>query len=175
MKKTGLVLGSMLSVMAFSSSAWALDGLTFEVGNTNESTDAYRIAAQFDFASPLWRSDGGAVALGGYWDAGFTHWSALDTDSISLTPMFRLDFGPDNGGVTPFLEAGIGAAVFTETNLDDRRDIGSNFQFEDRIGAGLRFASGSEVGLRYYHYSNAGIEQPNQGINKAALYYRHGF
>ena len=77
MKKQSLLLGSMLSVMAFSSSAWALDGLTLEVGQTNESTKTYRVGAQFDFASPLWRSDGGAVALGGYWDAGLTHWSGL--------------------------------------------------------------------------------------------------
>ncbi|MEH6565611.1 MAG: acyloxyacyl hydrolase [Halopseudomonas sp.] len=172
MKYRSLMLVTTLSVMAFSSSAMALDGITLEGGTTNESTEAYRLAAQFEFGSTLWRSDGGAVALDGYWDAGYTYWQDLDTQSLSLTPMFRLQFGPDNGGVTPFLEAGIGAAVFSESNLDDRRDLGSNFQFEDRIGAGLRFASGSELGLRYYHYSNAGIEQPNQGINKAALYYR---
>ncbi|MEH6493764.1 acyloxyacyl hydrolase [Halopseudomonas sp.] len=172
MKSKGLMLGSLLSVMAFSSPVFALDGLTLEAGHTNESTDAYRLAAQFEFASTLWRSDGGAVALNGYWDAGYTYWNDLDTQSVSLTPMFRLQFGPENGGVTPFVEAGIGAALFSESNLDDRRDLGSNFQFEDRVGAGLRFASGSELGVRYYHYSNAGIEQPNQGINKAALYYR---
>ncbi|WVM92338.1 acyloxyacyl hydrolase [Halopseudomonas pachastrellae] len=100
------------------------------------------------------------------------HWSGLDTESVTLTPVFTLSF-PGNGGVTPFIEGGIGAAVFTETNLDDRRDLGSKFQFEDRIGAGMRFTSGAELGLRYYHYSNAGIKQPNQGINKAAVYYRH--
>ncbi len=172
MRNKGLMLGGMLSVMAFSSPVWALDGLTLEAGRTSESTDAYRLSAQFEFASDMWRSDGGALALDGYWDAGFTHWSGLDTETVSLTPMFRLQFGPDNGGMTPFVEAGIGAAVFTETNLDDRRDLGSKFQFEDRLGAGLRFASGSELGLRYYHYSNAGIKQPNQGINKTALYYR---
>ncbi|MGB3597062.1 MAG: acyloxyacyl hydrolase [Pseudomonas neustonica] len=172
MRKQSLLLGSMLSVMAFSSSAWALDGLTFEVGQTNESTQTYRVGAQFDFTNPLWRSDGGAVALGGYWDAGLTHWSGLGSDSISLTPMFRLDFGPDNGGVTPFLEAGIGASVFSEPDLGDERDLGSNFQFEDRLGAGVRFASGSELGLRYYHYSNAGLDESNPGINKTALYYR---
>jgi len=39
----------------------------------------------------------------------------------------------------------------------------------------MRFASGSELGVRYYHYSNASLKQPNQGIDKAALYYRVNF
>src|SRR5690606_10390542 len=109
-----------------------------------------------------------------YWDAGVTRWSALDATSVTLTPMFRLNFGASEGGVTPFLEAGIGAAYFTATNLD-RQDLDSTFQFEDPIGAGLRFASGSEVGARYYHSSNAGIKQPNDGIDMGALYYRLAF
>ncbi|HIZ51571.1 MAG TPA: acyloxyacyl hydrolase, partial [Candidatus Pseudomonas excrementavium] len=77
-------------------------------------------------------------------------------------------------GVTPFLEGGIGASDFTETDLGDQ-DMVSKFQFEDRLGAGLKFASGSEVGVRYFHYSNAGIKQPNDGIDMAALYYRLAF
>ncbi|WP_217350043.1 acyloxyacyl hydrolase [Pseudomonas sp.] len=170
--RRSLIIGSMLSIMACSSSVYALDGITLEGGHTNESTDTLRLGLQFDFGRTLWQSDGGGAVISGYWDAGYTHWSGLDAESVTLTPVFTLSF-PGNGGVTPFIEGGIGAAVFTETNLDNRRDLGSKFQFEDRIGAGMRFTSGAEVGLRYYHYSNAGIKQPNQGINKAALYYRH--
>ena len=152
----------------------ALDGITVQIGESSESTTTYRVGAQLEFGRTLWQSAGGGVQLDGYWDAGVTRWSSLDATSLTLTPMFRLNFGASVAGVTPFLEAGIGAAYFTETDLGDQ-DLGSKFQFEDRLGAGVRFASGSEVGVRYYHYSNAGIKQPNDGIDMAALYYRQAF
>lgn len=174
MKRAALVLSCAMSTVLIMPAAHALDGITVQIGESSESTTTYRIGAQFEFGRTLWQTDAGGVQLDGYWDAGVTRWSRLDATSLTLTPMFRLNFGANNGGVTPFLEAGIGAAYFTDTELD-RRDLGSKFQFEDRLGAGLRFETGSEVGVRYYHYSNAGIKQPNDGIDMAALYYRMAF
>ncbi|PRB80268.1 acyloxyacyl hydrolase [Pseudomonas sp. MYb185] len=174
MKKTALALSCALSTLFSIPAAQALDGITFQIGESSENTTTYRIGAQFEFGRTLWQSQSGGVQLNGYWDAGVTRWSGLDATSLTLTPMFRLSFGASDGGVTPFVEGGIGAAYFTETDLDDQ-DLGSKFQFEDRLGAGLMFASGSEVGIRAYHYSNAGIKKPNDGINMAALYYRLGF
>ncbi len=174
MKRAALALSCVMSSLLTMPAAHALDGITVQIGESSESTTTYRIGAQFEFGRTLWQSDSGGVLLNGYWDAGVTRWSGLDATSVTLTPMFRLNFGASEGGVMPFLEAGIGAAYFTETNLDSQ-DLGSKFQFEDRLGAGLRFASGSEVGVRYYHYSNAGIKQPNDGIDMGALYYRLAF
>lgn len=174
MKRAALVVSCAMSSVLLMPAAHALDGITVQVGESSESTTTFRIGAQFEFGRTLWQSDGGGVQLDGYWDAGVTRWSSLDATSLSLTPMFRLSFGASDGGVTPFLEGGIGAAYFTETNLDDQ-DLGSKFQFEDRLGAGLRLSSGSEVGVRYYHYSNAGIKQPNDGIDMGAVYYRIAF
>lgn len=174
MKKTALALSCALSALCSIPAAHALDGLTLQIGESSENTTTYRIGAQFEFGRTLWQSQSGGAQLDGYWDAGVTRWSSLDATSLTLTPMFRLSFGASDGGVTPFLEAGIGASYFTETDLGDQ-DMGSKFQFEDRLGAGLMFAGGSEVGVRYFHYSNAGIKQPNDGIDMAALYYRLGF
>ncbi|HSC84681.1 MAG TPA: acyloxyacyl hydrolase, partial [Pseudomonas sp.] len=70
-------------------------------------------------------------------------------------------------------EGGIGVALFSSTELEGN-DLGSSFQFEDRLGAGLRF-SGQEVGIRAVHYSNAGIEQPNDGVEAYTLHYRLSF
>lgn len=174
MKKTALALSCALSTLLSIPAAQALDGITFQIGESSENTTTYRIGAQFEFGRTLWQSQSGGVQLNGYWDAGVTRWSGLDATSLTLTPMFRLSFGASDGGVTPFVEGGIGASYFTETDLDDQ-DLGSKFQFEDRLGAGLMFAGGSEVGIRAYHYSNAGIKKPNDGINMAAIYYRLGF
>ena len=73
----------------------------------------------------------------------------------------------------PYIEAGIGVAAFADTDLEDN-DLGSSFQFEDRLGAGLRF-SGQEIGIRALHYSNAGIKQPNDGVEAYTLHYRTSF
>ncbi|MBL4611240.1 MAG: acyloxyacyl hydrolase [Pseudomonas sp.] len=171
MKKCSLLVGSaLLSVMAMQP-AFAERGLTLEVGQTSDSDKVYRLGMQFDFGRSLWQSDGGNVRLEGYWDAGLTRWQADSATSVSVMPVFQFRFG--QGATVPFVEAGIGAAWFSKTELEEsERDLGSAFQFEDMIGAGLRFDSGSQAGIRAYHYSNAGIKEPNQGINKVALYYR---
>lgn len=174
MKRAALVFSCALSTLLVIPASHALDGITLQIGESSENTTTYRIGAQFEFGRTLWQSDGGGVQLDGYWDAGVTRWSSLDATSLTLTPMFRLSFGANDSGVTPFIEGGIGASYFTETDLGDQ-DLGGKFQFEDRLGAGLRFATGSEVGVRYYHYSNAGIKQPNDGIDMGALYYRLSF
>ncbi|HHW1784698.1 TPA: acyloxyacyl hydrolase, partial [Pseudomonas aeruginosa] len=38
--------------------------------------------------------------------------------------------------------------------------------------AGLKFANGQSVGVRAIHYSNAGLKQPNDGIESYSLFYK---
>jgi len=143
--------------------AHAVD-FTVAVGQTDESTMTYRLGAQFDFNR-----------LTGYWDAGYTYWEgdeSTSNHSISLAPVFVYEFAGQS--VRPYVEAGIGVAAFENTEVEGNR-LGSSFQFEDRIGAGLRFAGGHEVGVRAIHYSNAGIKKPNDGIESYALHYRVAF
>ncbi|HAW21865.1 MAG: acyloxyacyl hydrolase [Gammaproteobacteria bacterium] len=152
--------------------AHALD-LTAAVGRTGESTMTYRLGAQMDFNRSWFET--GVGRLTGYWDAGYTYWEGDETSSnhsISLAPVFVYEFS--TGSVKPYLEAGIGIAAFENTEIENN-DLGSSFQFEDRFGAGLRFAGGQEIGLRAIHYSNAGIKDPNDGIETYALHYRASF
>ncbi len=82
--------------------------------------------------------------------------------------MFVYEFAGQS--VKPYIEAGIGLAVFSRTQLEDN-NIGQAFQFEDRIGFGLRFAGGHEVGIRATHYSNAGMSSNNDGVESYAVHY----
>ncbi|UCJ18617.1 acyloxyacyl hydrolase [Pseudomonas sp. MM211] len=160
-----LSLGSVTAVQAA--------GVTFSVGQSGDSTMVYRLGAQFDFNSRWFESSVGH--LSGYWDAGYTYWEGDDTStnhSISFAPVFVYEFAGQN--VKPYLEAGIGVAAFSNTQLESN-DLGSSFQFEDRIGAGLRFAGGHEVGIRAIHYSNAGIKSPNDGVEAYTVHYRLNF
>jgi len=146
--------------------------VTVAIGQTGDSTMAYRLGTQFDFGTSWLESDTGRLT--GYWDAGYTYWQGDDTasnHSISFAPVFVYEFAGQS--VRPYVEAGIGVALFSSTELEDN-DLGSSFQFEDRLGFGLRFA-GQEVGLRAIHYSNAGIKQPNDGVEVYSLHYRTSF
>ncbi|WP_372865776.1 acyloxyacyl hydrolase [Pseudomonas sp.] len=153
------------------SAAHAAD-VTFAVGSTDESTMIYRVGAQFDF-NHRWM-DSATGHLGGYWDAGYTYWEGDKTannHSLSFSPVFVYEFSGVN--VRPYIEAGVGVAFFSHTELEGS-NLGSSFQFEDRLGLGLRFAA-QEVGLRVLHYSNAGLKEPNNGIEAYTLHYRLSF
>ena len=89
----------------------------------------------------------------------------------TAAPVFVYEFAGQN--VRPYIEAGIGVAAFSSTELESN-DLGSSFQFEDRIGVGLRFA-GQEIGLRAIHYSNAGLKNPNDGAEAYTVHYRMSF
>ena len=50
----------------------------------------------------------------------------------------------------------------------ESNNLGGAFQFEDRLGFGLRFNGGHEVGIRAMHYSNAGLASDNDGVESYA-------
>lgn len=143
--------------------------LSVAIGQSGESTMVYRLGAQWDWDSAWLQSDMGRLT--GYWDAGYSYWDGDETasnHSLSFAPVFVYEFTGET--VRPYIEAGIGVALFSSTELEDN-DLGSSFQFEDRLGLGLRF-SGQEIGLRAVHYSNAGLESPNDGVEAYTLHYR---
>lgn len=84
-----------------------------------------------------------------------------------LTPMLRYTFA---GKRSAFIEGGIGAAVFLDARLGSR-DLSTAFQFQDRMAMGGALGPG-ELSLSFTHYSNAGIKDPNEGIEVLALGYR---
>ena len=163
----------LAAVFAGQSTLAQADGVEFSVGQSSESTMTYRLGVQFDWDKSWLESDIGRLT--GYWDAAYTYWDGKDysgTHSLSFSPVLVYEFG--SGSVKPYIEAGIGVSVFSHSYVEERQ-FGSAFNFEDRIGLGLRFAGGHEVGLRATHYSNASIKQPNDGIESYALHYKMPF
>lgn len=172
MKKSIALVAAAIAVWgSVCSSAQAAD-LSFSIGQTSDSTTTYRFGAQFDFDRSWLQSDVGRLT--GYWDGAYTYWDGDETSSnhsVSLAPVFVYEFAGEN--FRPYVEAGIGVAFFSSTEIEDN-DLSTSFQFEDRIGAGVRF-SGQEIGIRAIHYSNAGIKNPNDGVESYALHYRLSF
>jgi hypothetical protein len=167
----GLIAGAaMLAVFP----AYAVDGMSFEYGDSDSSNSdvkLYRVGLQWKW-SQKWLATGN-WHLGGYWDASLGYWdnqSANATHSsivdIGFTPVFRFQQTTPSS-VSPYAELGIGFHFLSHTSVTPQRQFGSSFQFGDHIGAGLRFGERGQydLGYRYQHLSNAGIKQPNNGIN----------
>ena len=171
MKKLYALAASAALSLGMMGAAQAAD-VTAAIGQSGDSTMVYRLGAQWDWDKSCFESSVGRLT--GYWDLGYTYWDGDDTasnHSLSFAPVFVYEFAGQS--VRPYIEAGIGVAAFSSTELESN-ELGSSFQFEDRIGVGLRF-SGQEIGLRALHYSNAGLKQPNDGAEAYTLHYRMSF
>lgn len=80
---------------------------------------------------------------------------------IGVTPSLRWWFAGDRRW---FADAGIGLNYFTPHFRTADRRFGSKFNFGDHVGVGWRGQDGNwEWGLRFQHFSNAGIQRPNPG------------
>ncbi len=162
------------ALLAASPAALAVDGVSFEYGKSdsgNSSVNLYRVGIQWDWNKKL--LEVGNWHVGGYWDLNLGYWdnrSVAKTNNsitdIGFTPVFRFQQNSMTG-LSPYAELGVGFHFLSQTSVSTERRFGSSFQFGDHVGAGVRFGDKGQydIGYRYQHLSNAGIKQPNQGIN----------
>jgi len=88
---------------------------------------------------------------------------------INATPIWRSD---KSWG---YLEGGIGLYLLSKTINNDENRVPSSLEFGSHIGAGLRLGQSSTIGVAYQHLSNAGIKQPNGGIDLILIQYQYAF
>lgn len=98
------------------------------------------------------------------------------TYGLSLTPVFMKDLPSFSENYPLSAEFGIGVA-YVHNEKFGGVDIGSLYQFEDRIGLvmGLNPEQSSQLALRYIHYSNGGFNTTNPGLDFLSLAYIHSF
>ena len=165
-----LAAGSTVAVVP-AAGATAVSGA---VGVTGQGEMTWRASLVHDWDKQWWQSDRGYLT--GYWDTAYTYWEGGDeasgAHSLSFSPVLVYQFNGQR--LRPFVEFGIGVSLFSSTDVGER-DMGSAFHFEDRLGAGVVLPSGSRVGVRAFHYSNAGIKNPNDGIESYSLFYTRAF
>jgi lipid A 3-O-deacylase len=165
----GLALSSLLPLTAQAQhSFWLAPGVTSEGGMTAN------IGISRDWELRWFET--GTGYLGGYWHAGYTWWEggrAGDAaHSISFSPVLVYTFNSENW--RPFLELGIGAALFSRSLVGDK-NLGSSAHFEDRFSAGVFLGERDRLMFRVIHYSNAGFASPNQGIESWSLVWGRSF
>jgi lipid A 3-O-deacylase len=176
------------AMVAASPAAFAIDGVSFEGGRSNSSytnVDLYRVGVLWDWNKKL--VDFGGWHIGGFWDVSLGYWdnsspvqtggySISGLQEIGVTPTFRLQQNTI-AGFSPYAEIAIGFHLLSETSVSAQRQFGSSFQFSDHIGAGFRFGDKGryDIGYRYQHLSNAGLKEPNDGINFHILRLQYRF
>jgi hypothetical protein len=144
--------------LVVASSAQALDSISGEIGSGTRQVDMYRLGVQWRQKQPRWL-EGTRFSL--YWDASVGAWDG-DIGSLvdlGITPVLR--YGKRHG---PYADGGIGLHYLSDTHVSSAVEFSTKYQFGDHIGAGWRFES-YDFSLRLQHLSNAGIHNPNPGIN----------
>lgn len=124
-----------------------------------------------------------------WWDTGSWHFALLgeahvarwfakdgrDIYAAGVTPVVR--FIKNSGSIRPYIEGGVGIRFLSHPTISDDYTLSTSFQFSDVIGVGAQFGGHQqyEVGYRFHHISNAGIKEPNPGINFNELYFQYNF
>ena len=137
-----------------------------DIGRSNDGADFLRVGQRRPFRRLLYFSD--SMTVSGYSELSLNLWSG-DRDStvgIAFSPVFVASFC-EVCTYTPYVELGVGVALISSTKIKER-DMSSLFQFEDRIGVGIKTPN-LDVHFRYMHYSNAGTVSPNDGIDLFVL------
>ncbi|EKE83886.1 acyloxyacyl hydrolase [Idiomarina xiamenensis] len=96
------------------------------------------------------------------------HRNGRTITAVAMSPVFQWQISDEGDPV--FIEAGIGATLIDGTRIRGR-DLSSHYQFEDRIGISWQYdpVSKARLTLSYFHYSNADLQTPNDGLDFVAL------
>jgi lipid A 3-O-deacylase len=132
------------------------------IGHSRDDIEIQRLGLRKDI-NLLFCSDLGCLT--GYYEASLSYWERGNDkiSGVAFSPVFVYYFGSISNSMHPYLDAGIGGAIISDTKIGNR-NLSSNLHFENRIGFGLR-GTDYDVNFRYLHYSNAGLKQPNDGID----------
>jgi lipid A 3-O-deacylase len=149
-----------------------ISALSLGYGWAHNDTDIYRAAVRHDPGYSWLSNPTGWMSL--YYEASMNLWKSGGDEiyAAAFSPVFIYYFGKPENKVRPYVEAGIGAAGISKTEMGNRQ-FSTGYQFEDRVGAGVQIKN-LDLCCRYMHYSNASIKEPNDGIDivMVALGYR---
>jgi hypothetical protein len=157
-----------IALMLFTTSAWAGDAqwiAAFGRGTESADTEILRLA----YRHPL--KDNGAWWKPSHAQLGASVWRVPDIRGA--TRRFDLNGTAVWRNERPwgYFEAGFGAYLLSKTINNDHNRVPSAFEFGSHVGIGLRVARNHTLGIGIQHLSNAGIKQPNGGIDLVLVQY----
>ena len=147
-----------------------------QVDRAEHGTDALTAGTTLPWRQ--WRAQLWGGELRGHWDIYLSRWSFDGMGGhnhsllLGVTPTLRLR--PDGGRSAWFWEAGIGATLANRRYRPVGQEaFGTRFNFASHLGLGVSLGAQRrhELLLRLQHVSNAGIKEPNPGLNLVQLRY----
>lgn len=117
-----------------------------------------------------------------YWEVSVNFWEYGESNQhetnyvFAFSPVIGQTFYYVNGKYPLRWEFGIGVSLVEDTRFAGK-DIGSHYQFEDRLGLAIDFGRNNHqsVAIRYMHYSNGGLNSNNPGVDFLNLSYAYSF
>lgn len=169
MRVFNFVTSVMLGLFTAGAFAEASDrgnwGAAIGYGKSKDDIHIYRLALQHEFSWQWLENRTGRLSGFHEVSAGLWHKHGDSLGTLMYSPVFTYRI-TGSRHFEPYIAGGIGIGVISEEHIDER-NMSSHFQFEDRIGIGVRFGSDRrhDLNYRYMHYSNAGFTKPNHGID----------
>lgn len=178
-----LVLPALGIFTALPAGAQTLDDRStwyVQAGSGDESSSTLVVGTTIPWKRWSWQLGSGTVR--GHWDAWIGGWSNKDlqrdrfhTPALGIGPSLRWRGAQ---GTSPwFVEAGTAAMLTGKRLTSNGERMGTRFNFATHIGVGVNFGAqqAHELSLRLQHASNAGIKEPNPGLNLVQIRYAHAF
>lgn len=154
------------------------DKLTFSIDSgVDGAATHHRIALGADWVKPIYSGDSWEIV--GRLEGSIHSWdekasATYSGDSgfiIGVTPVFHYQL--KNMDYTPFIEMGAGPHLLSQTTVASENKA-TQFQFGNILGLGIH-KDNFEIGYRYLHISNIGIEEPNPGADFHNLHIGYHF
>lgn len=179
-----IVLAAALGGTActFAQSAGPGVGLYLQAGRATHSvrnTTDLTVGAVIPWAT---QPDGWSVLREGYWDIFVSRWDGPSFGTrrtvftqVGAIPTVRYRF--DQRRSAWFADAGLGVSYLDGIYATPDRTFSSRFNFSEVLALGRTFGSSNnmELALRFQHFSNAGLHEPNPGENFVQLRYTARF
>jgi lipid A 3-O-deacylase len=134
-------------------------------GTDSDDTDVLRLAYRHPLkANGEWWMPSHAQLGAGFWSVPDIRGTTRRFDA-NATAIWRAERG------WGYYEAGFGGYLLSKTINNDENRLPSAFEFGSHIGIGFRLAKDHTIGIALQHLSNAGIKEPNGGIDLVLLQY----
>ena len=140
----------LLGILAAVPSAQAVDSLAVRLGQAEDANVAGLDAAwQWD---KQWFSEG-HWHLTGYWEGRLGYWEgqgpgAKSAWELGFAPVLRLRPNA-SGGTQPYMDAAIGAHLFSSNRLYATHEFDSRLQIGQQVGLGVTFGAKSRYDISY--------------------------
>ena len=158
---------------------WQPDAVFSQVG-AGTATDSWSVGAQWHWRRAWLLRDW--LLLRGRWEFAVGRWRADEGASgdeawvtqLSAVPSLRLSGSSSRGW---YAEIGSGPSVLMPVFQSRSRSFSTELNFQSHLAVGQALGAHGEndLALRIEHFSNAGIREPNPGMDFVSLRYTYRF